>query len=144
MVTWTPTFISYVIEFGVAVINIFALFLYYWKTKLTVIGYSHIAFSVVLMINQIISLYISINGGTTACPTWNFQGYTKNLAEAAVDWIFTLRVYYLERDAKIKYFWLFLYTSLDVIPRIASLAMYQNVVLPNGKIPANIRKLCAN
>ncbi|KAJ3313626.1 hypothetical protein HDV04_001636 [Boothiomyces sp. JEL0838] len=106
---------------------------YYWKNKWTIISYCHMVFGVVYLANQIITFALILNGNaTTFCGAWNLQGITKNFAEANIDWIFTLRVYFLERTPWIQYTWLFLFTALDAIPRIVSLCLYVTTVQPSG------------
>ncbi|KAJ3318047.1 hypothetical protein HDV06_000859 [Boothiomyces sp. JEL0866] len=106
---------------------------YYSKNKITLIGYCHILFGVVLLINQIITMVLAMQGNTTTvCAVWNLQGITKNFAEANIDWIFTLRVYYLERQPWIQYTWLFLFAALDAIPRIVALCLYVTTMQPSG------------
>ncbi|KAJ3318046.1 hypothetical protein HDV06_000858 [Boothiomyces sp. JEL0866] len=77
-------------------------------------------------------MYIVLKGTIDLCILWNLQGFTKNFSEAIIDWIFTLRVMYLESDWK--YFWVFMFILLDAGPRIVgqfyySTAMNNNICL---------------
>ncbi|KAJ3318048.1 hypothetical protein HDV06_000860 [Boothiomyces sp. JEL0866] len=127
------TYWAAVAEIVVAIVNVLLYIPYYWNRTFTVISYHHILFGLFFLANTIVTMYlISIDYQTSSCLLLNLQGYTKNLAEVWIDWIFTLRVYYLERNKFVQFFWIGMYTALDVIPRIVSLAMYQDTMHSNG------------
>ncbi|KAJ3273595.1 hypothetical protein HDV01_004362, partial [Terramyces sp. JEL0728] len=132
MVAITPSYIATLAELIVGIINIIVMVPYYYKNKRTLIGYCHMVFGVVYLANQIVTFTLILQGNTTTfCGAWFLQGITKNFAEANIDWIFTLRVYFLERTPWVKYTWLFLFAALDAIPRIVALCLYVTTVQPS-------------
>ncbi|KAJ3309014.1 hypothetical protein HDV04_000565 [Boothiomyces sp. JEL0838] len=128
-----PQFIAVVAEFTIAAVNMMITVPYYKKAKLTVVSYCHIAFGVILLMYQIVTMILEVNGyTTTVCAYWNIQGVLRNFTEASIDWIFTLRVFYLETKPLIKKIWIALFLVLDVFPRVVSLALYVTVKQPSG------------
>lgn len=120
-------FVASIIEFVVSILNIIFTIIYYAKQfrskqNLTLIGLCHILFGVVLLTNQIITMYMVDKGIVEVCALWNLQGFTKNFSEAIIDWIFTLRVMYLE--VRWKYLWVFMFVLLDAGPRIVGQFFY--------------------
>ncbi|KAJ3308393.1 hypothetical protein HDV04_001338 [Boothiomyces sp. JEL0838] len=105
-------FIASTVEFCVSVLNIIITLAYYRKKDLTVINYWHILFGIVLLSNQ---------------------GITKNFAEANIDWIFTLRVVYLEQGSWTRHVWVGLFLLMDALPRILVQFYYQTSIQSTGK-----------
>ncbi|KAJ3317396.1 hypothetical protein HDV06_001664 [Boothiomyces sp. JEL0866] len=124
-IQWDAQFYATMAELLVAIINIIATTIYYWKRQLTVISYCHMLFGVVLLSNQIITSAMAFEGNTTYwCFVWYLQ--------ASLDWIFTIRVYYIEQKKWVKYSWIALFVLMDALPRIIGQFFYTTSVKPSG------------